>query len=237
MLLVGIDDTDALDYPGTNKLARRIAEQLAPRWQTRWIVRHQLLQDPRVPCTNKNGCAALYLSTDAAMELAALQVELTAMIVACAAPGSDPGLCLAPHVPDAVTCFGQRCQRQLVAQGEARRLAREHGLLLTGLGGTEDGVIGALAAVGLAAGQNDGRVVYRGNVAIDEFDIGGLQPIEEVLVRGVDEVRCRTSSRPVSHGIIDLGKRLRPNLRSGRVVLFVDAAESADCDWLAVRVP
>ncbi len=57
MIYVGIDDTDTLDDPGTNQLARHIVRQLSGQFRGRMILRHQLLEDPRVPCTKKNGCA------------------------------------------------------------------------------------------------------------------------------------------------------------------------------------
>lgn len=61
MIYVGIDDTDTLDSPGTNQLARHLVQKLAGRWRSDLITRHQLLEDPRVPCTRKNGCVAMTL--------------------------------------------------------------------------------------------------------------------------------------------------------------------------------
>src|SRR6476660_8707762 len=59
MIYVGIDDTDTLDDPGTNQLARHLVRELAGQFRGRMILRHQLLEDPRVPCTKKNGCASI----------------------------------------------------------------------------------------------------------------------------------------------------------------------------------
>ena len=59
MIYVGIDDTDTLDDPGTNQLARLMIRELAGQARGRMILRHQLLEDPRVPCTKKNGCASI----------------------------------------------------------------------------------------------------------------------------------------------------------------------------------
>ena len=59
MILLGIDDTDTLEDPGTNQLARHLLRELADRFRARLVTRHQLLEDPRVPCTKKNGCAAI----------------------------------------------------------------------------------------------------------------------------------------------------------------------------------
>ena len=69
--------------------------------------------------------------------------------------------------------WGLRCKRELVTQSEARQIAADHGIYLEGLGGTEDGVIGALAAVGLMATKNDGRVVYFGSGGEDWYDVTG----------------------------------------------------------------
>src|SRR5262249_8075304 len=152
----------------------------------RLITRHQLLDDPRVPCTNKNGCASLLFEGPAVDGLDPLIEELRAGMREWYKVGSDPGLCVAPEVPSAVRDFGRRCQRELIEQEEARALASRCGFHLEGLGGTEGGVIGALAAVGLIADGNDGRVVH-----LDSWpdDLGGPQPVEAIRARGID-VRC-----------------------------------------------
>jgi hypothetical protein len=108
-----------------------------------------------------------------------------------------------------------------VRQDEARALARAHRVHLEGFGGTEDGVIGALAAVGLLAAGDDGRVVHlAGWEWPDNF--AGPQPVAAVRARGVDEVRDGESDARVESGTVDVGKHLRPSYRGGRVVLFVE---------------
>lgn len=238
MILVGLDDTDVLDSPGTNKLARRLAALIGDRYQARLITRHQLLQDPRVPCTRKNGCAAIALEPLTGEPVEALFADLRRAVIEWAAEGSDPGLCVATSVPEEIVEFGRKCQREIVTQGEARLLARQAGMRLEGLGGTEDGVIGAVAALGLATTGDDGRVVYRGDCKKDTFDIGAVCAIDAVLAAGVDEIRHHETGEAVSVGSIDLGKRLRPNLRAGKVVLFVAPHVAPDrrlCEWMAVR--
>jgi len=238
MIYLGIDDTDMPDTPGTNKLALHLAALESARYRVELIVRHQLLIDPRVPCTNKNGCAALLLQPLVEEPLGALAERLRKAILAWIPEGSDPGLCLTTEVPQAITQFGFRCQRELVAQDDARCLAAENGVLLEGLAGTQGGVIGALAAVGLVASGNDGRVVYRGGEAAPAFEWSCVRPIDELLERAVDAVIRRDSGVEISAGVVDLGKRLRPNLRHGRVVLFVepnDLGTPAAPVWTAVR--
>ena len=238
-LYIGIDDTDVAGSPGTNQLARRLALSLPDGCRARLILRHQLLFDPRVPFTSQNGSASLLIETgEAEVEsrvLPILRREMRAWFVS----GSDPGLCVAATVPSAVIEFGRRCQREVVTQAEARRLSEHAGIRLEGLGGTEDGVIGALAAVGLLASRNDGRVVHRpGWTWPDSF--AGPQPMKAILARGVDEVRDSRSGGRLDRGNVDVGKHLRPAFRSGRVVLFVEpvnGSEGGEAEWRAVKLP
>ena len=234
MIHVGIDDTDVVGSPGTNQLARCLVRRVAGQFRCRLIVRHQLLEDPRVPCTSKNGSASMLLEPRGEVEVAWLIGELRSGMREWFVPGSDPGLCVAASVPAAIVEFGRRCQREWIEQQDARGLASRHGLHLEGLGGTEGGVIGALAAVGLAAQGDDGRVVQIGSWP---DDLAGPQELETLHARGV-EVRGMATGESVTSGRIDVGKHLRPNYRRGAVVLFVEPCDdSAVVRWRAVRLP
>jgi tRNA(Ile2) C34 agmatinyltransferase TiaS len=237
MIFVGIDDTDTLDDPGTNQLARHLVRELHETVRGRLITRHQLLEDPRVPCTRKNGCAAIEFEPRGSASLSELGERIRRLMLAWCPQGSDPGLCIAPApIPQAVIDYGRACQSRLVSQGEARQLAASHGIYLEGLGGTQDGVIGALAAVGLINTRDDGRVIFLGSSAVDHFDIGGVREVDELLRCGVEEIRCQSDHALVTAGSVDLGKRLRPNYRGGKVVLYVSRVEWQPCEWLAQRV-
>jgi hypothetical protein len=236
VIYVGIDDTDTTDSPGTNQLARALVARVAGDYRCSLILRHQLLDDPRVPYTSKNGSASIQLEPRGRADVDGLTAQLRAGMRAWFKEGSDPGLCVALRVPPEVTAFGRRCQAEIVGQADARQLAVAWGLHLEGLGGTEDGVIGALAAVGLAAGCDDGRVVQLGAWP---DDLSGLQEVAAVRERGV-AVHQVGSGMPVTDGQVDVGKHLRPNCRAGRVVLFVTPRlESAGgaAAWQAVRLP
>lgn len=239
-VLIGLDDTDTRDSPGTNKLALHLAGLMADVVLSRTITRHQLLQHPDVPCTNKNGCAAWRGSLRMTMSLDELAERIVPVMLGWCPAGSDPGLCLLveERVSQAVIDFGRRCQQSLVTQAEARHLAQQERAVLLGLGGTEGGVIGALAAVGLAATHDDGRVLARGPEA-EVFEITGVHSVADILARGVDEVCRFDGAGPLEDGLIHLGKRLRPVMRGGRVVLFVRgslASDETDAPWIAERV-
>jgi hypothetical protein len=240
MIYVGIDDTDTLDDPGTNQLARHIVRELAGQVHGRMILRHQLLEDPRVPCTKKNGCASILFSPPLGGEgsgeggIAMLADNLCTLMRSWCPAGSDPGLCVAEHVPEEVVEWGLQCQRELVNQAGARRIAAQHGIYLEGLGGTEDGVIGALAAVGLMATQNDGRVIHFESNGADWYDLTGCLDVSDILALGVNEILVMNTGEPLTVGIVDIGKRLRPNYRQGKIVLYV--AQNDAPHWEAVRV-
>lgn len=234
MIYVGIDDTDVAGSRGTNQLARLLVSALAADFRCRRIVRHQLLEDPRVPCTTKNGSASITLEPLGPGTLDNLAARLRQEMLSWFVDGSDPGLCVTSSVPPAVIEFGRRCKCEFVLQEEAHEIAGRHEILLEGLGGTRDGVIGALAAVGLAAMADDGRVVQ---LADWPDDVSGVKPIDFLLQRGVT-VRFHENGNRIDHGLVDVGKRLRPNRRNGETVLFVEQPKNRSQQPLkALKLP
>jgi tRNA(Ile2) C34 agmatinyltransferase TiaS len=215
MFFIGLDDTDNLESRGTGHLARGIAAALAAEYPLLGVTRHQLLMDPRVPCTRNNSCAAITLEANGELDPDALLQQIRQWMLDDFQPGSDPGLCVAHTVPTAITEFGRQVQRHLVTQRDARSLAHTHGIPLEGLGGDQDGVIGALAAVGLAASGEDGRYVLVGR----SRELTGLQPIRVLLEAGVAAVQT-LDGQPVLDGLVQTDK-LRPARRGGRPIAVV----------------
>jgi tRNA(Ile2) C34 agmatinyltransferase TiaS len=216
MIIIGLDDTDNLESRGTGHLARQIAAELAVDFPLVGVTRHQLLVDRRVPCTKNNSCAAITLDVDSDADLPRLFERVREMMLAEFQPGSDPGLCIAAEVPVEITEFGFQVKRELVDQEQARQLAEANGLLLQGLGGTQDGVIGAMAAIGLAACGEDGRYIYVGQVR----DLSGLQSVQTVIDAGVTAVRTLDGTS-VTQGLL-LVDKLRPARRGGQPVAVVN---------------
>jgi hypothetical protein len=239
VILVGIDDTDIVGSPGTNQLARVILRRIGKSAQDSIICRHQLFFDPRVPYTSKNGSASIRLPCAAAEDLKQLTQTIQEVIRGWYVIGSDPGLCIAETVPDEVRAFALRCKNEVLSQDEAREVAARAGCYLEGLGGTEQGVIGALAAVGLIAGGEDGRVVQLHSWPYPDEAFSGSRAIEELYDRGIEEIRNLESGERVTRGSVDIGKHLRPNMRGGRIVLFVSASpgHGASAAWRAVKLP
>jgi hypothetical protein len=222
-----LDDTDNLESRGTGQLARRIAGILAGSCAVLGVTRHQLLRDPRVPYTKNNSSAAILLNGDGSLDPDRILDQVRSLMVADFQPGSDPGLCVAQEAPPVVMEFGQRAQREVVTQEEARAIAARHGIALLGLGGTEGGVIGALAAVGLAAGGGDGRYVQVGRLR----EISGLLPVAALLEAGIPAVQT-ADGQPVTGGLV-LVDKLRPARRSARPVAVV---EWTGDHWLPLKL-
>jgi hypothetical protein len=228
MIYLGIDDTDNHEAGGTGRLGRALAEELAPQYTIVGLTRHQLLVDPRVPSTQKNSCLAIHIADGDGIDLAVLGARAAAFVAERSEPGSDPGVCVAREVPESVGQFGRKVQQALVTQAEAWRLCKGTRILLWGLGGTNDGVIGALSAVGLASSGDDGRFVHAGSVR----ELMGIQPIAALRAAGVAEVRT-LEGEVISEGQVDTGGKLRPAFRDGKPIVFVRRAGDL---WLPIRL-
>ncbi len=238
MIFVGIDDTDIVGSPGTNQLARLILKRIGKHAEQSIICRHQLFFDPRVPYTSKNGSASIQLPNAEPSDIPALIDAIRETMREWYIEGSDPGLCVAVDAPAEVRSFALRCKSDVVTQEEARAVAARAGCHLEGLGGTQQGIIGALAAVGLVIGGDDGRVVHLVSWSYPDDTFSGARQLEELRSRGVDDFRQVGTSAPVVSGPIDIGKHLRPNRRGGRIVLYVEQSSGPDAiaPWRAVKL-
>jgi hypothetical protein len=219
VIIVGIDDTDVEGSPGTNQLARLIVSRLGSIASGSIITRHQLFFDARVPYTSGNGSASIQLPLGDQIPRSELLDLIRTVMQEWYVAGSDPGLAVAGESTPALDAFAKRAKTEVVTQDEARAVATEAGCHLEGLGGTNQGIIGALSSIALAYGGNDGRVVH-----VDGWpwpdDVKGVQPITAIRER-VTDIRLLTGE-PFTGDVLDLGKHVRPNWISGRVVLFVD---------------
>lgn len=242
MIYIGIDDTDVIGSPGTNQLARAIVRRVgtlaggAAGGAARGAIvcRHQLFFDPRVPYTSQNGSASIQLPHGKPVQRDPLIDAVRQEMLAFCVDGSDPGLAVATTVTADMAAFAARAKSDLVSQSEARSIAERSGCHLEGLGGTHQGIIGAMAAIALAAAGDDGRVVH-----MDEWPwpdpFSGVQPVAAVRDRGVTEIRTTTGTA-FAGDVVDIGKHLRPNWRGGRVVLFVEQPSETGSPWRARKL-
>jgi hypothetical protein len=214
-VFVCFDDTDVLDAPrGTGKLARWFADELPAGCSMIGVVRQQLLVDDRIPYTSHNSSACTIIDVPDASSVALLVERGAAHLERHAFDGSDPGLCVvAEDSPSlaALMAFGNRAAVEVVTQADA--LAAADGAHLSGHGGTNDGIIGAAAGVGLTARGWSGRFVEFGALRDYpvEVEVGRLLA-DGMLVLPVD----RNVVAPKPTDVIDTAGWLRPRLWGGR---------------------
>ena len=230
-ILIGIDDTDMPGTRGTGWRARRLAQLLRDAGHaTRGVTRHQLLVDDRVPYTSHNSAACIAAAGDAG--LICLWDLAREFLLAHSDAGSDPGLCVAPlaGVHGFIAAFGRRAQCEVVTRATAESLAQEAGIRLTGLGGTCDDVIGALAAVGLRSTGDDGRFIELGAVR----DIEGLASVRQIRNAGVARVVDVAGNELDSREKVETMNWVRPDLRGGEPVMTVERSNSCEGHWKPV---
>ncbi|AYE93875.1 hypothetical protein C0J29_02775 [Mycobacterium paragordonae] len=227
-LLIGIDDTDDLRSPGTGRRARALLQELtaALLGTAAGATRHQLLVDDRIPYTSHNSSACLMwrsASYDPASVLNDV-IELAGRFLErVCPPAADPGLVVAvPSRVDDVAAlveFGQRAKREVLCTRDARELAARLGIHLSGHGGTQDGVLGALAAVGLFLSGNDGLFITLPGL----YELPGEATIDDLYARiPLDDARDDCHRRPATGDLVELGDWVHPVLLEGRSVLLLD---------------
>jgi len=223
--LIGIDDTDNLESRGTGYRARHLAQQLQVRGLARLhsVTRHQLFVSPEIPYTSHNSAACLALDY-AATDYEAVRDFCREYLTRESADGSDAGLCIAEasKVRPSVTEFGRRAKREVLQIPDSHALAAAEGILLEGLTGTRQGVIGALSAVGLHRSRDDGRFLWLRGVR-------DLQPgtyLLKVLKTQTDIERFETIAGVQilsDDAEVTFTEWARPIFRQGYSVLLLDA--------------
>jgi tRNA(Ile2) C34 agmatinyltransferase TiaS len=219
LIYIGIDDTDTPFSRGTGRLARDIAARLSGMCEVAGITRHQLFVHPTIPYTSHNSSAVIHIRTHPGISPENLFPHVKEIMCNSFIEGSDPGLAVARSrdVSPGARDFGLSAKQKVVCQDEARRIAEQSGVILEGLGGTEDGVIGALAGIGLASSQNDGRYVLLGRLR----DYRGEQTVETLLKAGIDRI-CTIDNLDVDSGTVRIAKFPKPSFRNGKAVLYVE---------------
>lgn len=231
---VAFDDTDTLDCGrGTGKLARWFADELPASCQMWAVIRQQLWHSPEVPMTSHNSSLCCVIDAPGENVREILIERGIQHIKNHFFEGSDPGFCVAAETDpglDKLIQHGINCTRQKVSQAEALKAASQ--VHLSGHGGTNDGIIGAAAAVGLTFFGESGRVV-------DYADIRELPQITEVgqlRERNLYVFSVNRHAEYISNtDKVDNQGSLRPHLFGGRLVVPVLASGKETWQTIAVK--
>ncbi|MCP4020697.1 MAG: hypothetical protein GY729_02545 [Desulfobacteraceae bacterium] len=164
--LICIDDTDMPGTKGTGWLVQelcKLLEQNKMADSTSPISRHQLFVHEDIPFTSHNSamCFEMALQNNDIFQVIDF---MAAFLEERSQKGSDPGLCVAGLDQnldrERLIKFGKNAKKAVSSKEAAYDLAKETGIHLSEHGGTGQGVVGAVAGIGLRLSGNDGR--YRG---------------------------------------------------------------------------
>ncbi len=218
MIYVGIDDTDTKESRGTGNLARAIAAELSKSHEVFGVTRHQLFVHPDIPFTSHNSCAVIHVNAPKS-EMDNIFCIARKLMVTDFIEGSDPGLAIAldKQIAPSLVAFAQDAKTVVLTQQRARDVADNCGIRFEGLGGTNGGIIGAIAGLALAFLQNDGRFLLKGK----NRDLTGVRSVQEILGAGIDEVMT-LQGETLTKGMVQIPKKATPSFVLGKAVLFVE---------------
>lgn len=182
---ISFDDTDNLQSLGTGHLLQDFLNTLNVK--SKFISRHQLFVHSDVPYTSHN--SAMCSIIEEGIDLDELIKSAQEFLKENSFQGSDPGLCVADFENikniEKLVSWGYRAKKEVLCKQDAYKLAQECGVHLSEHGGTGQGVVGALAAVGLRLAGNDGRV--KGKKQIQQQTLSVKQLLEQ---SGFEQVCC-----------------------------------------------
>ncbi|WP_034602739.1 hypothetical protein [Maridesulfovibrio frigidus] len=218
-IYVGFDDTDDKDAPiGTGRLVREFVYALPEDYHVLGVVRHQLPRLSDIPFTSNNSsaCAIIDIPQESALEQ--LRTQAIEHILNLCAPGSDPGLCIAKEseISSEIIDFSKTVTGQLVTQQNAMDVTKSIDLM--GLGGTNDGIIGATAAIGLTKFGWCGRFIEYGKLR----DLSSSLHVYDLNDAGIQVVSVdRDPLVPLPGDLVQSAIWIRPSLWAGSPVLQV----------------
>lgn len=224
-LLIGIDDTDNKESRGTGYNSRQLAAAIESEKIGRvyGITRHQLYVHPEIPYTSQNSSACIDVNSE--IEIKTIIRFCRDFMLQIAAQGSDVGLCIAEseNVSEEIIQWGIDAKSVVLNMHNAAELANKRAIYLEGLTGTKVGIIGALAAVGLRTGGNDGRFIWL-NSEKNLRDIeNGIHMAEYLIKRsGIDVVQSVDNEYINTKDRVFLNEWVRPVLKQNKAVLLVE---------------
>jgi len=185
------------------------------------VTRHQLYVHPNIPYTSHNSDAVIHVEAEGEDALDHLFEVAEQVMLGDFLEGSDPGLAVASEnqISPSLIAYGQDAKCTILNQERARTLAKNLHIRLKGLGGTEDGVIGAMAGLGLAYTKCDGRFLQKGSIR----QVIGASSVEGLLQSGIDEI-WTLDGRNITEGDVIFRPEKSPRACpvNGKTVLFVE---------------
>lgn len=228
-LLIGIDDTDNKESRGTGFRSRQLGHLLTDEGDiVSDITRHQLFVHDDIPYTSQNSSACLNIVTNDMEKVINISLDFLNEI---AAEGSDVGLCVSPYetVSNEIIEWGRDAKKIVLNKRSALKLAEKNKIFLKGLTGSHDGIIGAMAAVGLRKWGNDGRCIWLKGKEIR--DISGVFKISELKkLVAINHIQTTHGETIPEDDYINIKDWFRPVIRNGKIFIFADS-KNRNNEW------
>jgi hypothetical protein len=230
--LIGIDDTDNKFSRGTGFRSRHLSSLINNELlgDVISITRHQLYVHPDIPFTSQNSSACLEVKT---ADVEKLKSFCQAYLKCECAVGSDVGLCIAEFdkVNDKVITWGKRAKTEVLSKNEANAIAAEEDIYLEGFLGTLDGIIGALAAVGLRKSGDDGRFIWLMGKELRDFS--GIYSAKELYELSIfDEIVSKEKKEIRVNDRINISEWIRPVLSDSKISVIVEpVTKNENYEW------
>lgn len=231
--LIGLDDTDNSASSSTGDLAIRLGKRLEELGIVRLesVTRHQLIRSPQVRCTTDNGAICLSLEADVNRR-SELEMACRSFILREYTRGADAGFALASwnQITAEVFTWAKLAKTRLLTRQDALQIARSAKIAIAGIVGSGNGVIGALAAVGLRFRGEDGRFLWLPNLAAMNGVHSYTELMDEIPFDSIENLKGK-SPRPEEKIFLAEGG-VTPVLREGRCVLLVEQEhKETSYDW------
>ena len=146
-------------------------------------------------------------------------------MVAESAPAADPGIAIldvdSRYDVAALMDYGRRAKVEVITKAAAYDLAEQLNIQLTEHGGTGQGVIGALAGLGLRLMGSDGRV--KGQIKLGQFEDVSLElSVADILEQtGLDAVMSTDKYRLALDERVQLKGKVKAVYLDHQFVLLV----------------
>ena len=219
-IYVGIDDTGNAESVGTGKFARIIAGKISKKYPVYGVTRHQFYVHPDINFSLHNFGAVIHVDTEEEHVDDIFEI-VKEMMQDNFNEDSNPGLAVAheSRISPAVVAYGKDAKETVLTSKRAWNLALNSNIQLESIGRNANGVIGAIAGLGLASTKNDGRFLQIGKIR----KLKGPQPVEKLIAAGIDGI-FTPDGRSVTGGTVfnEGNKPVKPCPVNGEVILFVN---------------
>jgi len=233
-IYVALDDSRQLDGGKAGETASVLTRVIEEKGWGRCSIpsRHRLYPNPATGC-KKHNTARSFSADIEAQYLDCFITYACELIKATGTPDSNAGLAVAiPELMENVQeliDYAGRVKEGLVDKAEALAMARKPGLYVLELNGTGQGIIGAVAGVGLRITGNDGQ--FRGKLQLSK-EVDYVATVREIIDKTyVEQVKNMGFENISDDETVRMGEKVKVVLLDDKYTLMVFPTEIEEPKW------